>query len=182
MSALVEAIAAAWTLASAETRETIGLLVRSAWGINRALAVPAVEPGFSRPEIDALGATSSATDVRVALDAYEVLAARFEGLPLDALFAVRSTIAASWDAIDTLARDRAPLAMRLEVETLRGAYDALVRGGWGLGSTLTDSHARAWLYARLARLQRPQESNGKWWLLLFGAALYYASRSRGGDS
>lgn len=157
MSALVETIAAAWTVAGAETRESIGLLVRSAWGVNRALAVPAVDPGFSRPEIDALGATSSAADVRLALDAYEVLAQRFEGLPLDALFAVRSTIAADWPAVEQLARERAPLALRLEVETLRGAYDALTRGGWGLGSALTDSQSRAWLYARLARLSRPSE-------------------------
>lgn len=170
MSATVDAVVAAWRLASTETRELATVLLTNAWELNRLLAVPAVDPGFDRPELRAITPESSADDMRVALDLYEVQALRFEGLPLDVLFSVRQVqgILPTWQAVERLANTRGGAAIGGRIADLQRSYRALGEGGLSFGTALNDSAARVWLLARLERVQRQPES-GKGWLWVVAA-------------
>lgn len=170
MSATVEAIVAAWRLASVETRELAAMLLTNAWELNRLLAVPAVDPGFDRPELRALTPESSADALRVALDAYEVLALRFEGMPLDVVFSTRQVqgILPTWQSVERMATTRGGPGLGGRVADLQRSYRTLGEGGLSFGSALNDSAARVWLLGRLERVQRQPES-GKGWLWLAAA-------------
>ena len=185
MSAQVDALVAAWRLAGTETRELVGVLLSNAWELNRLLAVPAVDPGFDRPEVRAITPESSADTVRVALDVYEVQALRFDGLPLDVLFAVRQVqgVLPTWQAVERIANARGGVALGGRIADLQRSYRALGEGGLSFGSAINDSAARLWLLSRLERVQRqPESSNGVWWLVAMLGAAWLLSDGKGQKS
>lgn len=182
MSATIEAITQAWRLAGVETRELVSRLLLAAHRINRALAVPAQEIGYGDPGAPNLNAESSAELVRAELERYESLAARYQGLPLELLFAIRASagVIPGWSAVERKARDRGGPGIAGPVVGLQEAYADVMRERFSLGSALDDSPARVWLYSRLDLVQRqPEQSSGAGKWILGALALWLVFR--GGD-
>lgn len=182
MSATIDAVVTAWRLASPATRELVSVLVANAWELNRLLAVPAVDPGFDRPEVRALTPESSADAVRVALDSYDVLALRFDGLPLDVLFSVRAVqgVLPTWQAVERMASARGGAALGGRVADIARSYRSLGDSGLSFGAALNDSAARVWLLSRLERVQQAPDSGRGWgWVALVFGIGYLLSEGKG---
>jgi len=177
MSAAIEALVSAWRLGTVPTRELAIRLLNAAHAINEWLAVPPSDPGIDRGQPLQLDAESSADVVRIELQRYDAQSTRFQGLPLDVLFALRPStgVIPGWPAVARLARDRGGPSIDARVQELQAAYEDLTRDRVSLGGTIEDSPARVWLYGRLqsVRLAPAPESGGgfKWLLLALGA--YY---------
>lgn len=175
MSAVVEALVAAWRIASPETRELSIRLLIAAHAFNRAIAVPPGEIGFGdSPEPPNLNPEVSAELLRAELERYEGQARRYQGLPLDVLFAVRAAtgVVPAWPAIERLARERGGAGIVEPVSELRAAYGELLSQRASLGGALDSTPAQVWLYGRLQLIQRQPEggSNAGKWLLALAAA------------
>lgn len=184
MSATIDAVVAAWRLASPATRELVSVLVANAWELNRLLAVPAVDPGFDRPEVRAITPESTPDDVRVALDVFDVLALRFDGMPLEVLFSVRNVggILPTWQAVERMATTRGGAALGGRVADIARSYRALNDNGLSFGAALNDSAPRVWLLSRLQRVQQAPDSGRGWgWVLLVFGVGYLLSEGKGGS-
>lgn len=177
MSATITAVVAAWRVAGPETRELVAMLLRAAWGLNRALAVPPIDPGWERPESRMLTAQSTPEQVEVALDTFDVLALRFDGLPLDALFSVRRIQGApEWELLEEVARMRGGASLEVQVRGVRETQEALIQGqSLSLGRALDSSATRQWLASRLPRVsQGPSSSSGNIAKVVVVLGLVYA--------
>lgn len=170
MSLAIETMVRSWGLLGVETRELLAQLVRAARGLNRGLAVPDAQPGFDRPVFDTLGSESSADELRAALEAYDDLATRHQGLPLDTLLGVRTVPAPEWYQLQQTAERNAGVGLRASVEMLAVAYQSLRLDANAIVARITDTQSRAWLSTRLesVRRQPTQSGGGKWVLLALG--------------
>lgn len=173
MSWTVEALTAAWRVASAETRELAGQLLRAAAAVNATLAVPEAAPGWDRART-AIGAESTAEDARAALTAYDDAAVRYGGLSLDGLFARRreGLVVPTWASVRATAEQRGGPRLAASVLALESAYGALRADGGALAQQVDDGAARIWLAARLQSVTRQPEDSGLAKLLVVGIVLY----------
>lgn len=176
MSATIEALVQAWGVSNRTTRELVASLLQTAWQVNRFLAVPATEPGFQRPEVGAVTPDSTAAQVRAALDLYDALTVRYQGIPLDVLFSVRraaENVIPGWQAIERVARDKGGAELGSRVVDLDTIYRALSEQGLSIGRAVDSSALQVWLFARLQSVYRSAGGSDWWkWAAALGLAWY----------
>lgn len=172
---MINVLAVLWVTLSVQGKELLAALFRAAVRLGAALGQPQQDPGWSEPGLT-IGAESTGEQVRAALERYEGLASRYDGLRLATLLSRDAAqLAPGWPQVIERARALNAAELVAAIEALQGAVT-----DWNVNATagvpeIRDGQTRLWLLARLSRVtqapEQPQGEGSKGMLVILGLLL-----------